>query len=325
MSNDSKGYLATLGGVQADFLFVGPGQFTARVTQAKLPHMYLIGVEESMARIARISLSLERTFAVFSTEAEPAQFCDGVKLGPWDVMLLHGRNGAVYQRMNRPSNWGLISVEPEVFVMHWMALMGSRSTPERQRSILRPSWSAAARLRQLHKKICELVETTPDIVTHIEIARALENDVLHALVNCLGGETVDGHLSTRQRHAEIIDQFEHVLATDLTQRLTVTDLCAKVGVPERTLRACCAEVLGMSPSRFLRLRRLNLVRATLQCKPAPSRVGELARRYGFSQPGRFATWYREAFGETPSSTLRRCHRNNGTDENTSLRPHDLER
>jgi hypothetical protein len=33
--------------------------------------------------------------------------------------------------------------------------------------------------------------------------------------------------------------------------------------------------------------------------------GEVARRYGFSEIGRFAIRYRAFFGETPSATLRR--------------------
>jgi AraC family ethanolamine operon transcriptional activator len=62
----------------------------------------------------------------------------------------------------------------------------------------------------------------------------------------------------------------------------------------------------MSPSRYLRLRRLNMVRAALQrAKPAPGAIAELAKRYGFSELGRFATCYRETFGEAPSATLRR--------------------
>jgi AraC-like DNA-binding protein len=71
------------------------------------------------------------------------------------------------------------------------------------------------------------------------------------------------------------------------------------------LRACCLDILGMSPNRYLRLRRLNRVRTALQrAKPAPGLITELARRFGFSELGRFATSYRQTFGEAPSATLR---------------------
>jgi AraC-like DNA-binding protein len=49
-----------------------------------------------------------------------------------------------------------------------------------------------------------------------------------------------------------------------------------------------------------------MVRAALQCtNPAPGTISELAKRYGFSELGRFATSYRQTFGEAPSETLRR--------------------
>jgi AraC-like DNA-binding protein len=141
-------------------------------------------------------------------------------------------------------------------------------------------------------------------MAHSEAARALENEVLHALVNCLAGG--GDHIPGPRRHIEVIDAFERVLTLRLSEPLTIAGMCAEIGVPERTLRACCTEVLGMSPSRYLRLRRLNMVRAALQgANPAPGAITELAKRYGFSELGRFAASYRQTFGESPSATLRR--------------------
>jgi len=57
-----------------------------------------------------------------------------------------------------------------------------------QRSILRPTWPAAVCLRKLHAKTCELAQTTPDMIAHEEVARALENDLLYALISCLGAQ-----------------------------------------------------------------------------------------------------------------------------------------
>ena len=66
-------------------------------------------------------------------------------------------------------------------------------------------------------------------------------------------------------------------------------LCSAVGVPERTLRVCCTEFLGMSPTRYLLLRRLNMARSALRrANPANASVAEIARTYQFHEPGRFA-------------------------------------
>ena len=84
------------------------------------------------------------------------------------------------------------------------------------------------------------------------------------------------------------------------------ELCALVAVSDRTLRLCCAEFLDMSPTQYLLLRRLKEVRRELRdANPKRVSVAEVARRFGFAEPGRFAASYRATFGEAPSATLQR--------------------
>jgi transcriptional regulator GlxA family with amidase domain len=82
-------------------------------------------------------------------------------------------------------------------------------------------------------------------------------------------------------------------------------LCAKIGVTERTLRTCCVEFLGVSPTRYLLLRRLNEARAALRADPSTVSVAQVARNHQFLELGRFAVTYRTTFGESPSKTLQR--------------------
>jgi transcriptional regulator GlxA family with amidase domain len=101
-------------------------------------------------------------------------------------------------------------------------------------------------------------------------------------------------------------RLEAVLTTHSRPQLNMSALCAAIGVPERTLRMCCAEFLGMGPTRYLLLRRLNMARSALRrANPANASVAEIARAYQFHEPGRFAVTYRTVFGEKPSTTLRR--------------------
>src|SRR5262249_39300888 len=122
---------------------------------------------------------------------------------------------------------------------------------------------------------------------------------------CLTANDAHPSLATKRHHAEIMLRFEDALAAHVDRQPGVTALCAAIGVPERTLQACCVEFLGMSPSRYLRLRRLNMVRAALRrADPATASVAEIAQHYQFSDLGRFAAVYRAIFGEMPSATLR---------------------
>src|SRR5262249_53812410 len=134
---------------------------------------------------------------------------------------------------------------------------------------------------------------------------ALEQDLLHALVNCIAAGKASDDGGARQRRAEIMVRLEDVLASCNNRQLSTSELCAAVGVPERTLRACSAEFLGMSPGSYIRLRRLNIVRAALQrTNVASVSIGAIARRYGFNELGRFSAVYRTVFGEAPSATPR---------------------
>jgi transcriptional regulator GlxA family with amidase domain len=101
-------------------------------------------------------------------------------------------------------------------------------------------------------------------------------------------------------------RFEEVLAVHLSRPLRMQELCALIGVTGHTLRLCCTEFLGISPSRYVLLRRLKEARIALrEADPATASVAEIARACGFTGLGRFAGVYQTVFGETPSATLHR--------------------
>jgi AraC family ethanolamine operon transcriptional activator len=85
----------------------------------------------------------------------------------------------------------------------------------------------------------------------------------------------------------------------------LSEICAALGVPRRSLHRAFADVLGIGPSAYLRRRRLSAVRSALR-KPetATGSVTQAALDQGFYELGQFARGYHEMFGETPSETMR---------------------
>jgi len=86
----------------------------------------------------------------------------------------------------------------------------------------------------------------------------------------------------------------------------VTDVADHAGLCVRALQQGFARHLETTPSGYLRQVRLGRVRDALLASDADATtVATVAAGWGFFSLGRFAAQYREAYGESPSQTLRR--------------------
>ena len=300
---DPDAYGVNVPGATIELVVTGAGPFRARLTWVNLRRLRLALVDEARPRAAFLSLTPVSVFVSFPLSNDPPVVWNGVPMRRGELVL-HGRRDHIHQRSTGSSRWGLIALARDDLAAYGQALLGTPLALPQTARFLRPPRSAMADILRLHTQACRLARTRPDMLTHPEVAHAFEQGLIHALVNGLAGkETCDG-AATRQRHAEIMARFEDVLASQGDRRLSMSELTAAVGVPERTLRLCCAEFLGMSPTAYLRLRRLNLVRsALLRSNSRTETIATVARQHGFSELGRFAAAYRAVFGEAPSATL----------------------
>jgi AraC-like DNA-binding protein len=174
---------------------------------------------------------------------------------------------------------------------------------------VRSRGAAMARLLAVHQAAGDLVETAPDILLRPEVAKAFESRLMEAVVDCLAGPmTLERHRPTRR---PVMGRFEELLEADPERILHIVDVCSAIGVSERTLRLRCIEHLGMSPHRYLQLRRRHQVRRALSIADAKAKtVTAIATDYGFWELGRFSVAYKKLFGESPSATLGRASGSN---------------
>ena len=86
--------------------------------------------------------------------------------------------------------------------------------------------------------------------------------------------------------------------------IRMQDLCAFTGVRLRTLQRCFSSHFQVSPTEYIKARRLNAARRDLVAADASSRsISAIAMDNGFTHLGRFSVDYRAHFGESPSETL----------------------
>ena len=279
-------YEAAVEEAKIELLVTEGGKFEAVLTRARLNQLWLSRSRETLASVAYVALRSDLIFVTFPT-GPPPPIWGGRELQPGEIVL-HSRGGRMHQRTVASSEKGLIAVTPEHLALWSRALTEKEVVVPPVARIIRPATRARSRLSYLHASACGLVETSPATIAHPEVIRALEQELIRALINCLTPDDQAPVRSFRPRRMALMNRFEDVLAAHHDRPLHVPELCIAIGVSERTLRTCCAEFLGMSPGRYLRLRQLKMVRTALQtADPTTTSVGAIARRYG----------------ETPSATL----------------------
>jgi AraC-like DNA-binding protein len=302
---DPDHYEASLRQAQIELIITCGANFKARLTWAELHNLQLMRCEEDLQRIGYVCVPPQLACISFPANPIPLPRWRGAQLQAGDIMF-HSLGERLHQATPWPSIWNLIMLDPTLLESYGRALAGKPLSPPLEGRVLQPSPRDAARLRRLHAQVCRLAETNPRILIHPEVARAIEQDLIHALITCLAAAKIQEDGSVKRHHAKIMIRFEEVLAEHLSRPLRMPDLSELIGVSDRTLRSCCAEFLGVSPSRYVLLRRLKQVRRALrEADPNMVNVAELARRCGFTESGRFAEMYHSAFGEAPSTTLQR--------------------
>lgn len=103
----------------------------------------------------------------------------------------------------------------------------------------------------------------------------------------------------------LVRRAQEIVERSGTNPVHISQLATVLRVHRRSLHRAFDEVLGISPTRYLRHRRLCEARILLRARTDPDvTVADVAFLQGFSDFGRFSRYYRSLFGENPSDTLR---------------------
>jgi AraC-like DNA-binding protein len=281
------------------------GDFHAEIVQVGMNGLWMHRIHISLPEINTVAVKSGRRLIGFLTECNSSSLLDcGLEVRPGDMVI--NRSDVVHQRSGADFHYGTVSLPSDDLAAAAEAIVG-RGLPETPyKSTVRPPSALMLRLLKLHKDIGQLAHDTPDILELPEVTRALENELTHILVRCLAEGRCMGQTNGDRRRDTILARFVEFLEAHPDRPLYLTEICAAIGVAERTLRASCESHLGMGPIRYLTLRRMHLVRgALLHSDPSTATVTQIVTNHGFWELGRFSVAYRTLFGEPPSETLRR--------------------
>ena len=304
--NDPYQYETGIRSDKVNVLITSAGLFRAELTRIDLPRLWMQRGRETLPRVTRVAVSKGRSSLLFlAHDCQPSMLCDRTELSP-DEIMLYSFGGEQYQRTQGPIEWDSMSLSPEDLSEAGRALAGRELTPPSADRAIRPSPELMARLRRLHQTADHMAATVPDILAHPEVARAVEQELVHTMVRAIVEGTGTEPEPAPRHRVPVMRRLEKVLEANPDTPLYLPEICAAVGVSARTLWYHCMEHLGMSPHRYLWLRRMNLAhRALLRADFETCSVTGISNDHGFAELGRFSVAYRKLFGESPSVTLRR--------------------
>jgi AraC-like DNA-binding protein len=233
-----------------------------------------------------------------------AEFCSCFKIKTCTVIRHSGRRER-FERLSDPVFLGEPPLPQHNLIAIAAALSGYRAVLASATDTSTVAEFTLARMLRLRRGPADTVHRTPEVVAEQRSARGLEQAMTAVQVEHLANREMTKRPHAQSRHTEIMDRFHEVIAKAGGDVLPIPEVCAQVDVAQRTLHMCCSESLGISPKRYLHLRRMHLARRMLTRSNAfTMTVTETAAHFGFWNFGRFAVQYRQLFGETPSQTLR---------------------
>jgi AraC-like DNA-binding protein len=287
-----------------DYVLAKQGRFDAVITRIDFRRLRIEVLAESLPRLWRIEMPPDLAAIHFADEAGTAVRCDGTELGACEFGLLApGRD--VWHGVSGGGQVTGLALPPGDLAELGRALVGGEIALDPDTLSATVSPARLARLRRLCRDAARLARTAPEIMATPGAARGLEATLTEAMVLCLASPRMRADSASKRKHATVMKRFLALAQDHANQPMPLPEVCAAVGVTQRTLQACCQEQLGLSPRRYLTLRRLHLAHGALRrAAPGEATVTDIATQYGFWELSRFAGVYRSLFGQSPSVTLR---------------------
>jgi AraC-like DNA-binding protein len=249
---------------------------------------------QSFPRIVKAQLAPNCTAIAFSMDdGLPIRF-NGVEIDRSTIAI--GSNGAAYTTVERTERqYTSVIFAPEMQDRGW-----PQAGPNWK--VFETSASAHHRLREIVKQI--LSNSLDFDASEVRDASSAMRESLVVAIDAAFVDVVDGKWASRANsigHFKVLQDIQAVLAGSIGRPIYSGELARHVGVPVRTMHDTVQRYHGMSLHRYLRMRRLWLVRQRLLAGTDSIKACALA--CGFWHLGDFARSYRLQFGESPSETL----------------------
>ncbi|NES64904.1 MAG: helix-turn-helix transcriptional regulator [Okeania sp. SIO2D1] len=159
------------------------------------------------------------------------------------------------------------------------------------------------------KQLMWLAVNKPNWLQKPHIEELVTDDFLPLLISQIPIKLNSKCFLKPSRRAKLIAQAEQKMLANLEKPLTLKQLAQNLDCSSCALSFGFKDLFGLSPMRYLKVRRLNAVRQHLKARePEGCTIATLASQFGFYSASHFTRDYKAMFGELPSETLqKRCY------------------
>jgi AraC family ethanolamine operon transcriptional activator len=218
------------------------------------------------------------------------------------AVIVIGGSGAAYTTIEE--------VERQIASVIFRPEVTDRGWPETH-SCFKIFETSTPALHWLRKVVREVVAAASEPIDPVDVPlkAAAMKESLFGAVDAAFADLVPARWTVRPNDGRQFKTFQEIralLSGDLSQPIYSEEIARKLNLSVRTLHDVVRRYRGMSLHRYLRLRRLWLVRRRLLA--GADSVKAVALAFGFWHLSDFSKSYRDQFGETPSQTLERGRR-----------------
>jgi AraC-like DNA-binding protein len=185
--------------------------------------------------------------------------------------------------------------------------LGRRLTAPLQFGMEVPSDSDFGRgWHQLLGHICHLSASAPTVLASEDVRKQYSRTMIELLVHA-APHNYSAALEGTMNHAIPwhVRRARAYIHTHIAEIRSVADIAASVGITTRTLQNGFRQAFNMTPAEYVRHTRVQALHQALIAADAGESVTDLMQGLGVVNFGRFAYYYRQKIGVTPSATLKR--------------------
>ena len=290
-------------GWDIDYQQVGRGSFNSWFSVASCERLLLTNQFCNRETVIDGSPPPDMVAVVLPAGNSPLGVYEGTTLRPNDALVLLSGEGRC---LRSPAGFRACTISIprttlEEAVGHFAHCEAATVFPKSQSFAFSPN-----RIRRMAATVCSLTSPQQGSLGQITTAE-LQDRLLQELANgvCQDRQDLKQH-ARRHERAEHVSKARDYIEAHLEQTILLSQIAACVGVSVRTLELAFRDLLGVTPTEYIRTRRLNRLRQQLLKEGRVIRtLTDMAMEQGLLHLGRFSRNYKDLFGELPSHTLAR--------------------